>query len=142
MSEVLLICALTFAQFLPTATPEDCILYQIMMVESRGQDLKLHDDKASFGYFGLTGMACAEVNESWPPEDQLSTARKYLRLMAERHETTDLYEAAGWYHGGDEARRARYIEKLQEIEPTSETVDIFKRLLAKETENAGRPENR
>lgn len=132
MSEVLLICALTFAQFLPTASPEDCILYQIMMVESQGRDLKLHDDKASFGYFGLTGMACADVNESWPPDDQLSTARKYLRLMAERHDTTDLYEAAGWYHGGDEERRAKYIEKLQRVEPTADTAATFKVLLGEE----------
>lgn len=96
------------------------ILLQIMCVESSGKSLGFHSDGKSFGYFGLTEVACKEVNADFPPAnitDEYNAAKDYLVLMMRRHDC-DLLTAVGWYHGGDEARREEYMEKVISIDPT------------------------
>lgn len=119
---------------------EDAVLYQIMCVESGGRKIGFHPDGQSYGYFGLTKVACEEIDETFPPRNELRCARKYLRLMADRHcpdKVGDdrLYTAAGYYHGGGKNRRNGYAAKcLKKDDPTNygKSVAVFESLLKSE----------
>lgn len=132
MIEALLMIAVAF--FPTHISNDDAVLYMIMMTESQGQEIKLHADKTSYGLFGLTKVACDEVGEEWPPEtpkDEYRAAKKYLHHMAEAH-SDDLFEAAGWYHGGSLDRRTEYVKKLAKANVTDETVSLFKGFIEKD----------
>ena len=95
------------------------VLAHIACAESSFQPVKLHPDCASYGYFGLTETACAEVGEAWPPEtkeDELRAATKYLELMNKRFKCNGNYwKAAEYYHGGSEEQREEYARKLAKM---------------------------
>lgn len=117
---------------------DNAALCAIMAVESGGRQVGLHQDKRSFGYFGLTAAACKEVGQEWPPENELETARAYLELMKKRHcagmadedEATD--RAIGFYHGGDANRRAAYLAKVKSASFDSRVAETFYSLLENE----------
>ena len=114
------------------------VLAHIMVVESGGQKLGMHPDGASYGLFGLTEVACVDVGEKFPPEtprDELRTAKKYLETVNERFKCSDYWEAAGFYHGGNEERRAEYRKKLHAVDPCFAT-NVFNKTFCREADAA------
>lgn len=95
------------------------LLFKIMCVESAGVQTGFHPDGRSYGLFGLTEIACRDIDVPFPPksiQDEYVAAAKYLVKMKERHDC-DWLTAAGWYHGGSEERREAYIDKLMAVKP-------------------------
>ncbi len=95
------------------------LLFKIMCVESAGTQTGFHPDGKSYGLFGLTEIACQDIDVPFPPksiQDEYVAAAKYLVKMKERHQC-DWLSAAGWYHGGNEERREAYIDKVMSAKP-------------------------
>ena len=101
----------------PNATIVDAALFLIMLAESSGKAVGKHPDGISYGYFGLTPIACDEINETYPPIHEYECARKYLNRCFICGDA-DLFSACGRYHGGHKGRRANYVSKLKAIDPT------------------------
>ena len=102
----------------PNATIVDAALFLVMLAESSGKATGKHPDGISFGYFGLTPIACDEIGETYPPLHEYECARKYLSYCYEKSGDFDLFTACGRYHGGHKGRQANYISKLKSIDPS------------------------
>lgn len=131
------LCAFLTSELEQPCTIEDAALFSIMIVESTGKDVKFHPDGKSYGYFGITKIACKDIDETFPPKRicEISTARKYLRKMVSRHcpdkvGEDALYNACGWYHGGDFKRRTAYIKKILSIDLSAYSEEKLRGMVA------------
>lgn len=115
---VLIGCASAFAE-----VTESNVLAAISRVEVGSRtNVTLHADGVSCGDYGVTMQAPQElvrvgwlvrmptIEELCDPATNREIARLYLLLMYQRHGSW--WEAVGWYHGGNKARRDAYAKRV------------------------------
>ena len=59
-------------------------------------------------------FVCAGTDNLANPAFNCAAAEAYLRLMCKLHKCTSWLEAAGYYHGGDQASRQKYMDSVEE----------------------------
>jgi len=107
------------------------VMKAISLVESGGKDLEVHPDGYSFGRYGVTRIAVAELirlkklpdreYDLTNPDINKTVAMKYLVLMYERYGTW--WVAVGRYHGGGSKRREEYAARVFELVGTTNEHD-------------------
>lgn len=132
-------------------SPVDSALFRIMCVESSGRKIEFHPDGLSFGYFGLTKIACDDIGEDFPPKNEYLAARRFLLKCSNRAIDLELKEAreslvypdrsldallslsCGFYHGGSQSSRESYVQKLLSVSDPNDfplALSAFKSMLS------------
>lgn len=151
-----LISFVAFASLLSSAlgrviSPVDSALFRIMCLESSGRKIEFHPDGLSYGYFGLTKIACDDIGDDFPPKNEYLSARRFFLKCADRAINLELDDArksgihpnwpidvllsfsCGFYHGGSQSSRNSYVQKLLSISDPNDfplALSAFKSMLS------------